>query len=113
MKRLLFAIALLPATLHAQEQPIVSATVTWCEWHAPYNVNQTKVCRSEQLFPSEYSTVTLIGCMRAVSMGAASFYYDGSWWDFKKAGCKESPNEYAAWRKSQDDERLANTKAGK
>lgn len=113
MKRIFLLAFLNPALICAQEAPpIIIAEVKFCKWHNPINTSFVEECRVEQLVPDQNSTNNIIGCLRAVSMGAGYFWFEGSWWDIKGGTCKEMPNDYAMWRK-EHDKRLANPEARK
>ena len=79
--------------------PIIVAEVKVCKWHAPYNPNPIEECEIVELVPHKESVNNLMGCMRAISMGAAQFYAKGSWWMTKGGTCKEQPSDYMVWRK--------------
>jgi len=98
---LLAAIAVvLPSSLiRAQEQPPTAppvhivAEIKFCKVEYPTE------CRTVEIVPGDgREAVSLMECMRGVSMAAAEFEFEGERWHTHGGRCREEPNDYLAWK---------------
>jgi hypothetical protein len=70
---------------------IVIAKVKFCKASEP------GVCREIEIVPQGHDAVSVVECLRGVSMASAEFMYEGELWRTRGGRCVEEPSAVRSW----------------